>query len=200
MSGGRRLSVGFALCIGLAAGALLASLKEAGAKDDAEAPPPARALFSPGGGIEPALLEVVKDAKREVFVAMYDFTSKPLAEALVGAKQRGVDVRVVLDRTETERIKKYARYADLRHGKIPVRLMTLGKNANDQDIRFHHKFMVVDREVVATGSFNWTSQADAENYENEVVIASKKLAADFRAEFERCWQKADDDSKKVEKD
>lgn len=200
----RQLLSAALLCLaGAAGGALLDPFglaREAQAKGDEEAAPPTKAFFSPGGGIEAGLLETIKSAKKEIVVAMYNFTSRPLAEALVRAKQRGIDVRVVLDKNENRSANKYTKLWDLRKGNVLVRTFALGKNDDDQQIRYHHKFMVIDREVVCTGSFNWTSQADAENFENEVVIGSKRLAAEFRAEFEKNWGKAEDESVKKAQD
>jgi phosphatidylserine/phosphatidylglycerophosphate/cardiolipin synthase-like enzyme len=171
------------------AGAIAAPLDDARAKGDDALP--AKAFFSPGGGIEPALVDAIKGARAEVVIAMYNFTSRDLAEALGRAKARGVDVRVVLDNKEA--FMKYGKLFDLRKSKIPVKLMALGKTSDDQQIRFHHKFMVIDREVVCTGSFNWTQQADESNWENEVVLGSRKLAAEFLTQFEKAWEAAEED-------
>ncbi len=193
-----RTTPALALVLGIAIGAAAVStFPEAGAKDDPRVPAvtaQVRAAFSPGGDIEPMLLEAIKNAKAEIVVAMFHFTSRPLAEALGRAKARGVDVRVILDRSQA--FQKHGKVHDLRRSKVNLRVMSLGKTGDDSQIRFHHKFMVIDREVVTTGSFNWTSQAADENYENELVVASKPLAAQFREVFEKCWEKAEDDSVK----
>jgi phosphatidylserine/phosphatidylglycerophosphate/cardiolipin synthase-like enzyme len=185
----RRLGFVFALAAAFGAGAIVAPAPSADAKNEPDVAS-AQAFFSPGGGIEPALLDAIKSARSEIIVAMYNFTSRPLAEALVRARARGVEVRILLDKPQA--FVKYSKTNDLRRGKCDVRLVSLGKTGDDQPIRYHHKFMVVDRTVVTTGSFNWTSQADDSNFENEVVIASKRLGAEFREEFEKSWTKAEE--------
>ena len=51
----------------------------------------------------------------------------------------------------------------------------------------HHKFAVVDGDVVATGSYNWTNNADFNNDENLVILHSEAVASDYAAEFLRVW-------------
>lgn len=149
------------------------------------------AFFAPGGNIEPAIRDLLNDAKREVLIGMYLFTSRPLAEAVARAKKRGVDVRVILD--GEQKSQRHSKYGDLRRAGVPMRLMRLGKTSQDQDIKFHHKFLVIDGEIVETGSFNWTQQADDQNWENAVVIRSRRLAAQFKEQFEKAWTEAEPD-------
>lgn len=51
----------------------------------------------------------------------------------------------------------------------------------------HHKFCVIDNEVVITGSYNWTASADKRNNENLLVIHDAKIAQEYSAEFNRLW-------------
>jgi phosphatidylserine/phosphatidylglycerophosphate/cardiolipin synthase-like enzyme len=51
----------------------------------------------------------------------------------------------------------------------------------------HHKFLVVDDRLVATGSFNWTREAECCNWENLVILDDPALARAFEAEFQRLW-------------
>src|SRR5947209_2393517 len=62
-----------------------------------QAPPSAAVHFSPKGGCSDAVVAELRRARREVLVLAYSFTSKPIAQALVDAKLRGVAVEIVLD-------------------------------------------------------------------------------------------------------
>jgi mitochondrial cardiolipin hydrolase len=66
-----------------------------------------------------------------------------------------------------------------RHG-IPVRF-------DSSPAHMHHKFVVVDNQTLATGSFNWTRSATEENQENYVVTDDPLLVDAFLHEFERLW-------------
>jgi phosphatidylserine/phosphatidylglycerophosphate/cardiolipin synthase-like enzyme len=54
--------------------------------------------FSPNGGATEAIVRELKEAKTEILVQAYNFTSKEIAKALVDAKKRGVHVEIILDK------------------------------------------------------------------------------------------------------
>ncbi|MEM1518588.1 MAG: phospholipase D-like domain-containing protein, partial [Nitrososphaerota archaeon] len=54
----------------------------------------------------------------------------------------------------------------------------------------HHKFAVIDDEVVITGSYNWSAAAEDKNDENLVVLRDEEVAQLYRKEFERVWKEA----------
>ncbi|PZP11759.1 MAG: phospholipase D family protein, partial [Sphingomonas hengshuiensis] len=74
--------------------------------------------FTPGGDCTQVIVDQLAAAKREVLVQAYSFTSPPIAQALVSAKRRGVDVRVILDKSQ--RTEKYSGADFLAHGGVPV--------------------------------------------------------------------------------
>ncbi len=184
--------------VALAGGAIGAAIGSRGAPprpvEAAEDKVAVGVAFSPGGGIEEALVAEIEAAKREVLVAMYTFTSRSLSQALARAKNRGCDVKVVLD--DGQKDIRHGKYADLVKAGLDVRVLKLGKTGDNVPIRMHHKYVVVDRTTVGTGSFNWTSQADEENYENIVIIKAPKTADTFRKEFVKLWDLAGEPEKK----
>jgi phosphatidylserine/phosphatidylglycerophosphate/cardiolipin synthase-like enzyme len=133
-------------------------------------------FFSPKGGCQETVVQLVKGARREILIQAYSFTSEPLTAALVEAKKRGVHVDILLDRSN-----EVERYSDLHvfleHGLAPL------IDANHSIA--HNKVMVIDRKVVVTGSFNFTHQAEAENAENLLVIKHHPdLVQAYRANFQ----------------
>jgi phosphatidylserine/phosphatidylglycerophosphate/cardiolipin synthase-like enzyme len=126
--------------------------------------------FSPNHNATKAVVDALDAAKATVLVQAYSFTSAPIAKALVGAHQRGVDVRVILDRKETG--SKYSSADFLAHAKI----VTLIDGAH---AIAHNKVMVIDGLAVITGSFNFTTAAEQRNAENLLVIHDKALAARY---------------------
>jgi phosphatidylserine/phosphatidylglycerophosphate/cardiolipin synthase-like enzyme len=132
--------------------------------------------FSPKGGCTDTIVRELKAARREVLVLAYSFSSKPIAEALVEAKMRGLRVEIVLDRSnETET------YSDLKffveQGLAPL--------IDSHHAIAHNKVMVLDGHTIITGSFNFTHQAEQENAENLMVLKGhSELAAAYRKDFE----------------
>lgn len=132
--------------------------------------------FSPG--VRQHILPELQWAEKSIDVAMYAFTDSDLAWALVRARERGVEVRVRLDKGQAAG--KYSKSRFLAGRGLAVRLHQGGG-------LMHHKFAVIDGRVVVTGSYNWTDNAEEENDENALVIADSEVAAVYAAEFERLW-------------
>jgi phosphatidylserine/phosphatidylglycerophosphate/cardiolipin synthase-like enzyme len=127
------------------------------------------------------LISLINRANRSVYVAVYSFTRDSLATALISAKERGVEVRVVIERERA--YEQGSEYPRLKSAGVDVRL---DGNPNSM----HHKFMVIDGYIVVTGSYNWSSAAEDRNDENIVVILDRDVAQRFVQEFERVWQTA----------
>jgi len=137
--------------------------------------PSVQAHFSPKGGCTEVIVEELKKARREVLVLAYSFTSRPVAQALVDAKLRGVNVEVVLDHSNEKE-----KYTDLpfflEQGLHPV--------IDAQHPIAHNKVMIIDGHTIVTGSFNFTNQAEHENAENLLIIKHhRELAKAYRNNF-----------------
>jgi phosphatidylserine/phosphatidylglycerophosphate/cardiolipin synthase-like enzyme len=127
---------------------------------------PVKVLFSPGGGCTKAIVEEINNAKTEILVQAYRFTSHPIAEALVEAHKRGVAVKVIID--EHNCTSQGAQATFLANQKILVYDDTGQPMA-------HNKVIIIDETTVITGSMNFTRQAE-KNAENLLIIRSKELA------------------------
>lgn len=126
--------------------------------------------FSPHGGCTDAVVNAIHQARNEIYVAAYSFTSAPIAGALRDVYRRGVKVEVVLDKSqETEH---YSSATFIAHAGIPTYV-------DPMHAIMHDKFMVIDRHTVLTGSFNFTKAAEMNNAENLMVIDDPALAARY---------------------
>ena len=115
-------------------------------------------------------------------MAAYTFTSKPVAEALVRAQRRGVDVRLVVDRCDAEH--RYTAATFVAHEGVPVRV----------DYRYaimHDKFIVVDGTTVEEGSFNFTAAAEHKSAENVLVLHDAQVAGEYDREWRRLWDESE---------
>jgi phosphatidylserine/phosphatidylglycerophosphate/cardiolipin synthase-like enzyme len=120
--------------------------------------------FSPQGGATQAIIHEIAQAKTEILVQTYSFTSLPIAKAVLSAHKKGVGVQVILDRSQ--RSGKYTSAAFLANVGIPTYIDSAHAIA-------HNKIMVIDRETVITGSFNFTKGAEEKDAENLLIIKSK---------------------------
>jgi phosphatidylserine/phosphatidylglycerophosphate/cardiolipin synthase-like enzyme len=138
--------------------------------------------FSPGGGAGPAAVGLIEGAKRRIWLAGYSFTSPAIAKALRQARERGVQVRVVLDKSNLTG--KYSGATYLSNARVDVRI----------DSRYpimHHKFIVAD-DILALGSMNFTKAGDQKNAENfNIFRGAPGLASVYAAEFDRLYSESD---------
>lgn len=129
-------------------------------------------------------IEEVTGPSATILVAAYEFTSRPIAEALIAAKQkRGMTVAVVADTTENE--KQYSKVHDLIAAGIPVRF-------DNTLAMLHSKYMVLNGTAVETGSLNYTAAAASNRHaENACVFRhAPKMADRFIRDWKALWNEA----------
>lgn len=137
----------------------------------------AQVFFSPDGGCTDAVIAELGRAKKEVRVQAYSFTSTPIAKALADAAKRGVDVQVILDKSQ--RTEHYSSASFIANAGIPAFI-------DDKHAIAHNKVIVIDRETVITGSFNFTKAAETRNAENLLILhGSPSLAQRYADNWER---------------
>jgi len=132
--------------------------------------------FSPGGNCASRIVYWLGRANTSVHVLIYSFTLDDVAQALIQAKNRGVDVKVVMDEenfTGTE-------YPTLRNAGIDVRI-------DYRSNLMHNKVAILDSRIVITGSFNWSAAANDRNRENLIVIANPNIASTYEQYFLQVW-------------
>ena len=150
-----------------------------------------QACFSPQGRCSAHILREIDQAKKELFIAVYAFTSDDLAAAVVQAKKRGVSVQVIIDR-EFDAANERSKGKFLEGQKIPLRRVSgIKSNALEKDMGLmHQKFAVIDRKLVFTGSYNWTHSADNLNDENLLLFRDAgPLAEEYRKAFLGLWER-----------
>jgi phosphatidylserine/phosphatidylglycerophosphate/cardiolipin synthase-like enzyme len=138
--------------------------------------------FTPGDDAAGLIIKALRDAKRQALVQTYSFTHKDIAQALVDAKRRGIDVQVIADQRQMETIAT-SRIAWLAQQGVPVWL-------DAEHAAAHNKVMVIDNglpdAVVITGSFNFTHAGQHRNAENVLLLrGNPSLAEAYAANWRR---------------
>jgi phosphatidylserine/phosphatidylglycerophosphate/cardiolipin synthase-like enzyme len=116
------------------------------------------------------VIQALDSAQHQILVQAFSFTSAPIATAIVDARKRGVDVRVILDKSNVRRGYSSAKF--LEHANVPVLI-------DAQHAIAHNKVMIIDGQTVITGSFNFTKAAEQDNAENLVLIHNSALAEQY---------------------
>ena len=135
------------------------------------------------GSIEGRLIEKINAAQTSIHIVSFEFDLTPVAEALIAAKQRGVDVRWVTDDEnglEADEEPDRGQFAMLQEAGIEVR-------SDTRSALMHNKFWIFDGQIVWTGSTNITENGIFKQDNNTIVIQSPELALIYEREFQEMW-------------
>lgn len=137
--------------------------------------------YSPDDEPLKRVVQIYEHATKYIFVAVYGLTSPLAVKALVEAKKRGVDVRVITDRERLDDAKQQTAVSTLREAGIPIKI-------NQHDGLMHLKQVVVDDEVNTNGSMNHTTSGNRYNDERLDVIRDHAIAVKAREKFLSMWK------------
>ena len=147
-------------------------------------PTSAEVAFSPHGDATRLIVKTIRAAKKNLRMAAYSLTSRPIATALITAQKKGIDVRVVVDHGQLGD-HSHSIIKRLREAGITIRVDTTHKLQ-------HNKYIIVDDETVETGSFNYSASAEHKNAENVLVLwQSPDLASRYVKNWEALWAAAE---------
>jgi len=138
----------------------------------------AEALFSPGDACLRRIIGLIEGSRRSIDVCVFTITDDRVAEALLAAHRRKVQLRIISDAMKT--MDPGSDIGRLGEAGIAVTLDT-------PDKFMHHKFAIFDGRLLATGSYNWTRSAASSNNENLIVSGEPRLIRAFAEEFEELW-------------
>ncbi len=136
--------------------------------------------FSPDDGAAAQIIAEIRQAKRSIDFLAYAFTSDRIAEAIFERAAAGVYVRGVFDEGQVQS-NTGGEYGAFKTGGYDVRLDGIPG-------LMHHKVILIDEQVVITGSYNFSGNAERLNDENIVIIHSPGLAAFYQERFETVYQ------------
>jgi len=120
--------------------------------------------YSPDGGCTEAVVAEINAARQMILVQAYSFTSTQIAKALVDAHGRGVQITVILDKSN--KTDHYSAADFVQHAGITTYI-------DAQHAIAHNKIMLIDGQTILTGSFNFTKAAEKSNAENMLVIKGR---------------------------
>jgi phosphatidylserine/phosphatidylglycerophosphate/cardiolipin synthase-like enzyme len=138
-------------------------------------------FFTPPAGAAKGLIRYLDGAKKSIQVMTYSFTYVEIADALARAAKRGVEVQVIQDGPTAAN--NFDVIPVLLKGGVVVR-------GNKAHRIFHHKVMIIDSEIVVTGSYNFTNSAEKSNAENMIVLRSATLAQQYYKNFISHWERS----------
>lgn len=143
--------------------------------------PHSEVFFSPDDSPTKRLIELINSTQKRIYAAVYMLTDKQIAEALVKAKNRGVRVKVIVDKASADY--EYGKAKLLRDSGIEMYVFAAESKNKKFGALMHNKFAILD-DKLWTGSFNWTKNANQQNQENVILTTNKKVCKRFEEHFE----------------
>jgi phosphatidylserine/phosphatidylglycerophosphate/cardiolipin synthase-like enzyme len=156
-------------------------------------PQPAEILaiyFTPPAGGAGGLIKHIDGSKKTIKVMAYGFTAMPLSDALIKAHRRGVKVQLLQDE------KSAGNNSDAINQLIAagIEVRSDGKHAIQ-----HNKVMLMDDDIVITGSYNFTKSAEVRNAENIIILKSAYAAKRYSDNWDTHWKHGEEVSDKPSK-
>lgn len=135
--------------------------------------------FSPNGGAADYIIKFIDKTHKTLDIAVYSFTHDKIAEAVIRAKNRGVEIRILTDALQAKGSGSDDELMEI--AGVSIRRDT-------QSGLMHHKFAISDSKAIGLGSFNWSVNADTRNMENWNVCRIKYVIQTYQQEFEKLWE------------
>lgn len=142
---------------------------------------PIQILFSAEDDVVDNLIALLNDAQVSIRFLAFSFTDYPMAQAMIARAQAGVDVQGVFETFGSNGTRSELR--TLWCAGLPVR-----QDGNGSFL--HDKVIIIDNNIVVTGSLNFSSSADEENEENVVILDNPEIAALYLQEYQKLWDQA----------
>lgn len=139
---------------------------------------PLSVCFTPNKKCQSQIIRQIDKAVKSIFVQAYSFTDQDIAHALAKAFKRGVDVKVILDKSN-RKDGRSAKDIIIQIG-VPVRFDSPNGIA-------HNKIIIIDENIIITGSYNFSVAAYKRNTENLLILSHSSLANDYFQNWQARW-------------
>ena len=133
--------------------------------------------------ISDKIIPLINRAKNYIYIPIFVITHEELSQAILNAHKRGVDVKLIVDATNSKISRSKVNY--LRNSNIPVKVENYAG-------KMHTKTIIIDDEYLITGSMNLSKSGENKNDENCIIFHNPKLAKFFKGYFEYVWSKIPD--------
>ena len=140
----------------------------------------AESHFSPGDNCVSRIQSLLRSAKQSADICVFTITDDRISDTIHDAHKNGLEVRIISDNDKA--FDPGSDVSRLKRAGVPVRV-------DCSPYHMHHKFAIIDRSRLLTGSYNWTRTAAAENEENFIITDDPRLVHQFAEMFDRLWTK-----------
>ncbi len=139
-------------------------------------------LFSPNGSVRARIISEIDKAQSSLDIAIYNFTTEEIRDALVAARYRGVAIRIIADSSRADDMFSEIGYLES-HG------FNLKRSSGAFSGNMYNKYMIIDGRVLLTGSYNWSANAEENSFGNAVFVQGSPVVRKFIEDFEKIWDR-----------
>ena len=129
------------------------------------------------------IIPLINNAKDYIYIPTFVLTHEKLAQALINAHNRGVDIKIIVDATNVNA--KRSRISFLRNSGIKIKTENYAG-------KIHSKTILIDDLYLISGSMNFSNSGENKNDENCLIIEDKRLTKYYKEFFEYLWDKIPD--------
>jgi cardiolipin hydrolase len=148
------------------------------------------AYFSPEDDLQQKLIDYIKYEQQGIKLAIFSFTDKEIADALIDAHKRGVQIEIVADAGLLA--DRFGKIGCLQESGIKIYLYDPNQSHREAKTLshiMHNKFVLFqknkqNRPLIWTGSYNFTKSARLSNKENVVVLDNPEIIRKFDRQFD----------------
>ena len=134
--------------------------------------------FSPQDKSSFRIIQLIQNSKHYIYIPTFLITHSRISNELIKARQRGVDVRMIMDANNVHT--KNTKHQILRKNGIPIKIESYAG-------KLHSKTMIIDDKYIITGSMNFSNSGENKNDENMLVINNPRLAKRYKEFFNYLW-------------
>ena len=139
--------------------------------------------FSPYDNAAKYLVDLINNAKIYVYVPTFLVTHTDITTALVKAKSRGVDVKIIIDANNTS--SRHTKHNTLRNKGVPLKTEVFAG-------KLHSKSLIIDDKYTVIGSMNFSYSGNNINDENLIIVENEQIAKTYKSFFLYLWNKIPD--------
>lgn len=143
---------------------------------------PLEVYFSPDDGVAARLVRLLRGAETSIYFMAYSLTADDFGDIIRQKAKDGLRVFGVMDESQVKS-NKGGEFDPFQQAGLRVY-----KDGNPGQM--HHKVIIIDEKIVITGSYNFSASAERTNDENVVIFFDEQIAAQYLAEFERVYLRA----------
>lgn len=132
--------------------------------------------FSPDDQVSEHIIQLIKNAQESIYFMAYSFTANNLGDAIIERSNAGIKIYGIMDGGQVD--------SNIGTEFDPFLIAGINVFRAENEGLMHHKVMIIDRNIVITGSYNFSKNAEDTNDENVIVIHNRQIAEEYLDQFQ----------------